>query len=78
MSEDTKWGSMMGQSAGQTFVYNFSGIQPVLWEYKWVRPGDLTPALMNAFGSVGWEYVGLFGGDWAIFKRPLPSEASES
>ena len=40
------------------------------WEYKWVRPFELSPRIMDRYGEDGWEYVGLLGGDWAIFKRP--------
>ena len=40
------------------------------WEYKWIKPFELSPRLMNNLGADGWEYVGEIGGDWSIFKRP--------
>jgi hypothetical protein len=40
------------------------------WEYKWVKPFELSPRLMNNLGAEGWEYVGDLGGDWSVFKRP--------
>ena len=41
------------------------------WEYKWVKPVELSPRLMNELGTKGWELAGALGGDWCIFKRPL-------
>ena len=59
-----------------TYVYNFAGC-PTAWEYKWILPSELSPRIMNGLGKIGWEFVGTLGGDWAIFKRPLPGEALE-
>jgi len=66
-----------GEGYNPTFVYNFSGSMPIKWEYKWERPGEISPAYVNNLGQRGWEWAGTLGGDWVIFKRPLPSEAGE-
>jgi hypothetical protein len=40
------------------------------WKYKWVRPSELSPQIMDELGDDGWEFVGELGGDWTVFKRP--------
>jgi hypothetical protein len=42
------------------------------WLYKWERPGDMTPELMDDLGRRGWELAGNIGDDWLVFKRPAP------
>ena len=79
MSEENIWAEKMAASSSgicTSYVYNFASC-PSAWEYKWVRPGELSPRIMDSLGKLGWEYVGCLGGDWAIFKRPLPAEAME-
>jgi hypothetical protein len=44
------------------------------WEYKWVRPYELSPRIMDSLGGDGWEFVGeIMDESWAVFKRPKPA-----
>ena len=44
------------------------------WEYKWEKPGDISPEYMNRQGEHEWELAGTIGTDWVIFKRPVTPE----
>lgn len=44
------------------------------WEYNWQRPGFVDPEETEKLGQDGWEWAGMLGDDWVIFKRPAEPE----